>query len=499
MSYKFTKQIDVTKNPDMTLEELALRIAAGQYGATTTLADILLNSDLNAGVVRDTQTLTDGATINWDASLGSTATVVIAGNRTIAFPTNLVAGGDYRLIITQDETGSRTITSWDAMFRFNAMTAPTLTTTAQYSDVIDFYYDGTYLIETSRKTGFKLYEDPPPPPSVIQSIQNVTITIAGASTTGTATISSVTEANTVLILNGSGSEDSNDPRGAFARITLTNATTITATRGIASGSPCVVRVCVIEFAAGVITSKQSGTATFSTITATATLGTAVNRTYACVIPQGFTASGTPDTYGWVPALSLTAASTVTFYYPGNPASLTMGYTVIEFDAANIQSIQNINDSGSETTTSKSITISSVTTANTLVIPGGCANNGAGNWSDGGHVMSLTGSTTLQIQRSGTESVTARTCAAVIEFVSGVVNSRQDGSLSSNATSQTATITSVDTTKAAAVFMGLRTTVTTGNLQNTTGSISLTAATTVTTYKPAAGGTSFRGYQIVEFI
>lgn len=97
-------------------------------------------------------TLTDGATLNWDTSLGQVAQVTLGGNRTFAAPTNLVNGGFYSLLIIQDGTGSRTI-SWNAVFDFAGGTAPTLSTAAGSKDLITWRSDGTNLLEVGRSLG----------------------------------------------------------------------------------------------------------------------------------------------------------------------------------------------------------------------------------------------------------------------------------------------------------------------------------------------------------
>jgi len=91
------------------------------------------------------QTLTDGATITWDTSLGRVATVTLgAAGRTFAAPTNLKVG-TYILRVYQDATGSRTITSWNAVFKWTAAVAPVLSTGANKLDIITFFSDGTNL------------------------------------------------------------------------------------------------------------------------------------------------------------------------------------------------------------------------------------------------------------------------------------------------------------------------------------------------------------------
>ena len=96
---------------------------------------------INANIA--SQILTDGATINWDTSLGSVATVTLGGNRIIAAPTNLKIGS-YILHIIQDGSGNRTVT-WNSVFKWPAGVAPVLTTTGNRRDLFSFVCDGTNL------------------------------------------------------------------------------------------------------------------------------------------------------------------------------------------------------------------------------------------------------------------------------------------------------------------------------------------------------------------
>jgi hypothetical protein len=52
------------------------------------------------------------------------------------------AGTEYFVYLTQDGTGSRTVT-WPGTVKWPAATAPTLTTTAGKTDVFAFLYDGS--------------------------------------------------------------------------------------------------------------------------------------------------------------------------------------------------------------------------------------------------------------------------------------------------------------------------------------------------------------------
>jgi hypothetical protein len=95
------------------------------------------------------QTLTDGATIDWNLSTQQVAKVTLAGNRTLNAPTNQQAGAFYSLAIIQDGTGSRTLT-FNSAYKFTGAAAPTLTTTASAKDIIIFKSDGTNLLEVGR-------------------------------------------------------------------------------------------------------------------------------------------------------------------------------------------------------------------------------------------------------------------------------------------------------------------------------------------------------------
>ena len=108
------------------------------------------NGDLGIGVANPTRqlhiaksaaadivALTDGATITPDFAAGQNFSVTLAANRTLANPTNIVAGQVGSIFVTQDGSGSRTLaygTFWD----FAGGTAPTLTTTASKVDRLDY-------------------------------------------------------------------------------------------------------------------------------------------------------------------------------------------------------------------------------------------------------------------------------------------------------------------------------------------------------------------------
>lgn len=83
------------------------------------------------------ETLTDGATITPDFAIANNYTVTLAGNRTLANPTNLTAGQSGSIFVVQDSTGSRTL-AYDSYWDFVGGTAPSLSTAASSVDRIDY-------------------------------------------------------------------------------------------------------------------------------------------------------------------------------------------------------------------------------------------------------------------------------------------------------------------------------------------------------------------------
>jgi hypothetical protein len=127
--------------------------------STTATGTVLTLSDSNIlfgkGGYFAEQTLTDGATITWNASTQQVAKVTLGGNRTLSAPTNGVTGQFISLAVIQDGTGSRTLT-WNSAYEFTGDTAPTLTTTINKADVFVFRYNGTVWHETGRNLNLSI-------------------------------------------------------------------------------------------------------------------------------------------------------------------------------------------------------------------------------------------------------------------------------------------------------------------------------------------------------
>jgi hypothetical protein len=91
-------------------------------------------------------TQSPAGTFTPDFSLSNSVTLTFgAGNLTIANPTGVKAGQSYVIALTQDATGSRTVT-WGTNYKWAGGTAPTLSTAASAKDIISCWADTTTTI-----------------------------------------------------------------------------------------------------------------------------------------------------------------------------------------------------------------------------------------------------------------------------------------------------------------------------------------------------------------
>ena len=88
--------------------------------------------------------LSDGASIAVNCDNTDIVKVTLGGNRTMLNPSGTPVDGQKLIFeITQDATGSRTLT-WGTNYAFSTdLPAPTLTTTAAATDVLGFMYSAT--------------------------------------------------------------------------------------------------------------------------------------------------------------------------------------------------------------------------------------------------------------------------------------------------------------------------------------------------------------------
>jgi 3-mercaptopyruvate sulfurtransferase SseA len=150
-----------------------------------------------------------------------------------------------------------------------------------------------------------------------------------------------------------------------------------------------------------------------------------------------------------------------------------------------------------TAVSTTATITAVDTTNAYLFFLGCASNQAavgGHWAG---ACVLTNSTTVTTSWDTATGDTRSLTFCVVEFQPGVVKSRQAFVVTCvSASSATATITAVDTTKAQILFDGMTTY---DGSQQQYGRVTLTNATTVTLNRVSTDGYTTRIYgYVIEY-
>lgn len=115
-------------------------VKLAEYGSSVTIF---------TGLKTPIESNTDGTTVTFDLDASSTHTVTLGGNRTLAL-SNADVGQKFIIRLVQDATGSRTVT-WFSTIKWPGGVTPTLTTTANKTDVFGFIctsagnYDGFVL------------------------------------------------------------------------------------------------------------------------------------------------------------------------------------------------------------------------------------------------------------------------------------------------------------------------------------------------------------------
>ncbi len=286
------------------------------------------------------------------------------------------------------------------------------------------------------------------------SIQPVTVTIGSGQFSNTATITEVS-AKAVLIPAGRRTTSTTDNRGAFANIILTDATTVTASRG---NSTAAATVSCYVFDAGddLVDTVQYGSITLSGTSATATISSVdTTRTFPLFLGEWVSTNfGAADDY--LSAVDLTNSTTVTASRGDSGGSNFVKFVVCELLANVLESnVQHRAPSITGTNTSDTDTISSVDVDNTILAWGGCLTSTTGaTMANGATRAELTAATTVTLTRGGSGSVTRVPKYTVVEFIPGVLNSiARDTQNITSGTTNDDTITAVDLDFAAVMQTG----------------------------------------------
>lgn len=347
---------------------------------------------------------------------------------------------------------------------------------------------------------------------IIESIQEVEFTIASSATTGTATITSVDTSKTAIFFSTGmfgGRRQTSVVNGGdhiLAGVDLTNATTVTATRNTSQTFALTIICTVVEFKTAAVDSIQQGTITISsTNTSNTDTITSVSTSNSVAVFNGCTSTMTGTVGGrGMCTVSLTNATTVTATRADSNNAATAYYVVIEFASGVVDSMQEFDISISNSlNTTNTATISSVTTAQSCIFPGGYR-------SDFGQFITLhdavcyaelTNSTTVTATRNTASSFVPSIAGTIVEFNSTYINNIQRGviTMATGDTTDDTTITSVDIAKSMVNAIGATSTSTaTIDTEEQTFTVELLNSTTIRATKNVTGRDVIFSYEVVEF-
>ena len=133
-------------------ETSGIAITIGHTTSETTVADNLTitgvaTASTSSNITQVALTSSSNA-VAWDAAAAANAYHVTTENTTFSAPSNAVEGAIISVELAQGGT-ARTV-AWNTVFEFAASTAPTVTATANKTDIFAFRYNGSVWQEIGR-------------------------------------------------------------------------------------------------------------------------------------------------------------------------------------------------------------------------------------------------------------------------------------------------------------------------------------------------------------
>ena len=162
-----TKDVGVcaTNIPDTSLADIRYvraSVSSSIVAEKTFTASVIFTSavrmeglvSLSGAVKSHITTLTDAASITTDFNTANMFMVTLAGNRTLAAPSNATTGQTGSIYVVQDGTGDRTL-SYNAAWRFAAGSVPVATTAASAVDLLIYSARSATTIDAVMLLDFK--------------------------------------------------------------------------------------------------------------------------------------------------------------------------------------------------------------------------------------------------------------------------------------------------------------------------------------------------------
>lgn len=296
--------------------------------------------------------------------------------------------------------------------------------------------------------------------SIIKSIQEFSITIAAVATSNTATITSVGTTKSVVIWNGQTSNNTTAllQNNAYGYLTLTNATTVTATRNSGTTNSLTVYGVVIEFATDAVVNMQTGTIVLgSGVTSNTATITSVDVNNAFVVYGGVlsTTTGAESMRTVLSMIDLTDATTVTAARSLGTDSATVAYTVIELTPGIIKQVQKVSVTSTGAATTDDATISAVVLANTVSFVNGMITGVVAQRDSNCYRSYLNSTTVYRFERYGTSTTSRTMKATVVEFQPQFIAAKTSTqvAITTADTQVDTTVSMTDRNKNLVLFMG----------------------------------------------
>ncbi len=337
-------------------------------------------------------------------------------------------------------------------------------------------------------------------------VQYYSITIASGSATGTATITAVGSGAFILHdgINPSASANTGEQQ---ARVTLTNSTTITATRATLTAGTVVVKGCIIDAdTTNLIKSVQYGTILISLASTSGTASiSAVTDGNTAVEYLGFSIVITAVSERQnLARLSLSGTTVTATMASAAPSDLTVGFEIIEFQTAALSSaaVQRISCTSSASVTSYDVAIPSAIVMNNAlcIYSGSSIGTDTTTLSQGEMYGNLKDTTTFTTNINGATTDAKAFNVSIIDFASGVLNqAMQRGTTTlTGATSNTSAITSVVTGNSIVSYLNQSTSAGIVGVDRAKCAVVLTDSTTITVTKTTATDNATGSWEVAEF-
>lgn len=340
----------------------------------------------------------------------------------------------------------------------------------------------------------------------INSITQVSVTIASGATTGTTTVSSPT-GTYILLWQGNSTTATTSFAQSFGRISISG-TTVTATRNTSSTNTVTVNAVLIDADSSLVASVQMGTIAITSGTSNTATISSVTTANSAVALLGFTAANTTFDFEINnPVLVLTNSTTVTASVARLTTNCTAGYIVVEFQGAALnQATQPFSKVWTNSSISTTQTITSVNVNNSMLFYAGCHNGDTVADAEDQQRGIITNSTTVTITSGIADSdANLKYNGTVVEFVSGVLSQnaqRGTTTIAASTSSKTDTVTSADTTASVLNFTGwTSTTVATTSIANILPRITQVNATSISATIDGtvpSGKNTISGWELLTF-